>query len=109
MSTKKCEILEYLSESGKSPFQSWLDSLMDVKGRACIRQKINRLRLGYLSNIRALGDNVFEIRIFFGPGYRVYFGKSGKNTIILLYGGNKGSQKRDIERVKKYWETYQGR
>ena len=64
------------------------------------------MRLGYFSDSHSLGDNLFEIRIFFGPGYRVYFGKQEDNIIILLWGGTKDSQKRDIEKVKKYWKAY---
>lgn len=100
------EILEYLSESGSCPFQNWLENLKDIKGRAIIRKKINLLRLGYFSDSRSLGDNLFEIRIFFSPGYRVYFGKQGKKTIVLLWGGIKDSQKRDIEKAQKYWKIY---
>ena len=71
-------------------------------------KKINQLRLGYLSSVRSLGDDLFEIRVFFGPGYRVYFGRINKKTMILLWGGDKSSQKRDIEKAKKYWNSYKG-
>ena len=106
MSKEKWEVLEYLSESGSSPFQDWLKNLKDVKGRAIIRKKINILRLGYFSDFRSLGDGLFEIRIFFGPGYRVYFGQPEEKTVILLWGGKKASQKRDIEKAQKYWKIY---
>ena len=100
------KILEYLTYSGGCPFQDWLKNLKDVKGRAIIRKKINLLRLGYFSDSRSLGDHLFEIRIFFSPGYRVYFGKQKDKTIILLWGGVKDSQARDVEKAKKYWKTY---
>ena len=103
---KNWEVLEYVSESGNCPFQNWLENLKDVKGRAVIRKKINLLRLGYFSDFRSLGDNLFEMRIFFGPGYRVYFGKQRNKIIVLLCGGRKGSQKRDIEKAQKYWKKY---
>ena len=93
MNKKKWEVLEYISESGSCPFQDWLENLKDVKGRATIRKKINLLRLGYFSDSRSWGDSLFEMRIFFGPGYRVYFGKQSEKIIILLYGGKKDSQK----------------
>ena len=102
------EILEYLNREGKSTFQYWLIHLKDTRGRAVIRKKINQLRLGYVLNVRSLGDDLFEIRVFFGPGYRIYFGQVNKKTIILLLGGDKGSQKRDIEKAKKYWKLYKG-
>ena len=106
MNTKKWEVLEYIGESGSCPFQDWLENLKDVKGRAIIRKKINLLRLGYFSDSRSLGDGLFEIRIFFGPGYRVYFGKQEEKIVILLWGGKKDSQKRDIEKAQKYWKNY---
>ena len=83
MNTER-EILEYLSESGSCPFQNWLENLKDIKGRAIIRKKINLLRLAYFSDSRSLGDNLFEIRIFFSPGYRVYFGKQGKKQLFFF-------------------------
>ncbi len=104
---KERSILEYAHQSGKRPFQVWLNGLKDIKGRACIRKEINKLRLGLLSNTQPLRNGLFEIRIFFGPGYRVYFGKDDRNTIILLWGGDKGSQKRDIIKAEKYWNIYQ--
>ena len=106
MNREKWEILEYISESGSCPFQDWLENLKDVKGRAIIRKKINLLRLGYFSDSRSLGDGLFEIRIFFSPGYRVYFGKQKEKVVILLWGGKKDSQKRDIEKAQKYWKMY---
>jgi len=106
MNKDRWQILEYVSASGGCPFQDWLEHLKDIKGRAIIRKKINLLRLGYFSDYRSLGDGLFEIRIFFGPGYRVYFGKPDKKTVILLYGGKKDSQKRDIEKAQKFWKNY---
>ena len=108
MSIKRREILEYLNTAKESPFEKWLNGLKDIRGRAVIRRKINQLRLGYLLDIQSLGSGLFEVRIFFGPGYRVYFGEVNKRTILLLWGGNKGSQKRDIKKAKKYWEIYKG-
>lgn len=106
--SRKWEILEYLNPAGKSTFQYWLSHLKDVTGRAIIRKKINQLRLGYSLDTQSLGDDLFEVRIFFSPGYRIYFGQINKKTIILLWGGDKGSQKRDIEKAKQYWKLYKG-
>ncbi|MDE0119015.1 MAG: type II toxin-antitoxin system RelE/ParE family toxin [Bdellovibrionales bacterium] len=106
MNREKWEVFEYVSESGSCPFQEWLENLKDIKGRAIIRKKINLLRLGYFSDSRSLGDGLFEIRIFFGPGYRVYFGKQRKKIVILLWGGKKDSQKRDIKKAQRYWKVY---
>ena len=67
------------------------------------------MRLGYFSDFRSLGDSLFELRIFFGPGYRIYFGKQKKRIVILILGGKKGSQRRDIEKAQKYWKIYNKR
>ncbi len=69
------EIQEYLTSSGKSPYNEWLNKLRDIKTRAKIRQRVDRLRLGNFGDCKALGDGVYELRINFGPGYRVYYGK----------------------------------
>ena len=106
MPINKQEVLEYLNAAGESPFEKWLTGLKDIKGRAFIRKKINQLRLGYLLDIQSLGSGLFEVRIFFGPGYRIYFGERNKNTVVLLWGGNKGSQKRDIKKANQYWKIY---
>lgn len=102
------EVVNYLTALGNSPFEKWLKALKDRKGKGIIQKKIDHLLLGRLSDCRSLGEDLFEIRIPFGPGYRVYFGKDGESRIVLLYGGDKDSQKKDIERVKKYWKIYKG-
>jgi putative addiction module killer protein len=70
--------------------------------------RINRLRLGSFGDYKAVGDGVCELRIDYGPGYRVYFGRHGTEIVILLIGGDKRSQDRDIETAKEYWADYQG-
>ena len=64
------------------------------------------MRLGNLGNIRSLGDGVSELKVDFGPGYRVYFGEDGPRVVVLLIGGDKGSQQRDIAKAKDYWRDY---
>jgi len=88
------------------PFEDWLNGLKDVTGRALIRKRLNRVRLGNLGNIRSLGDGVAELKVDFGPGYRVYFGEDGPRIVVLLIGGAKGSQQRDITKAKDYWRDY---
>jgi putative addiction module killer protein len=83
-----------------------LTSLKDVKGRAIIRARLERVRLGNLGDCKDVGDGVSELRIAFGPGYRVYFGQDGLRVIVLLIGGDKASQKKDIERAKLLWLEY---
>jgi len=77
------EIQEYLTSSGKSPYNEWLNKLRDIKTRAKIRQRVDRLRLGNFGDCKALGDGVYELRINFGPGYRVYYGKK-ENILVIL-------------------------
>lgn len=97
----------YVDEkTGKEPFTEWLDSLKDGMTRSKILKRIERLYLGNYGDYKILGDGVYELRLFFGSGYRVYFGKSARTLIILLCGGNKSTQKRDIKKAKEYWRKY---
>lgn len=102
----KQTIVIYEADNGKSPFLEWLLSLKDVKGRAVIRARLNRIELGNFGDCKNLGAGVLELRIAFGPGYRVYFGREGSAVVILLCGGDKGSQSRDITRAKLLWKEY---
>ena len=101
------ELLNYVTEEGGCPFEEWLNSLRDVTGRASVRKRLNRVRVGNLGNTRSLGDGVWELKINLGPGYRVYFGEDGARLVVLLVGGDKGSQERDILKAKEYWKDYQ--
>jgi len=98
-------VREYLDDSGRSPFRDWLTSL-DQTIRARIQARILRFELGNLGDHKHVGGGVWEARLAFGPGYRVYFGKGGTELILLLLGGDKGSQRKDITRAKDYWATY---
>jgi putative addiction module killer protein len=96
----------YETKEGKCPFSNWLKSLNDIKARAKIRTKLNRLRLGNFGDSKSVGDGVYEIRINYGPGYRLYFGKVGLMVVLLLCGGNKSTQTEDIRQAKFYWNDY---
>ena len=98
------EIRYYLS-AGKSPFADWFADL-DPAARAKVTVAIVRLEQGNLSNVKSVGEGVLEYKIDFGPGYRVYFGRDGDTLVILLYGGTKKRQQRDIERAIAYWRDY---
>lgn len=92
--------------NGREPFEEWAKNLPQ-ETRAVIDAYIDRIALGGgKKNIRALKDGVFEIKINQGPGWRVYFGEDSKNILLLLIGGNKGSQNRDIKKAKEYWRIY---
>jgi putative addiction module killer protein len=96
---------EYLDETGKSPFRAWLETL-DKSTRARVQARILRFETGNLGDHKELGSGVWEARLAFGAGYRVYFGRRGRELILLLFGGDKGSQARDIRRAKDFWASY---
>ena len=106
---KERELREYLTETGHNPFREWLHSLRDLQARARIRVRLNRVRLGNLGDCKAVGEGVMELRLDFGPGYRVYFGQAGDVLVILLCGGDKRTQTRDIATAKQYWQSYKRR
>jgi putative addiction module killer protein len=99
-------IVIYEQKRGKSAFLDWLLHLKDVKARAVIRARINRLELGNFGDCKSVGAGVLELRVSFGPGYRVYFGRDGNTLLVLLCGGDKGSQTRDIQKAKLFWKEY---
>ncbi|BFM06243.1 type II toxin-antitoxin system RelE/ParE family toxin [Halioxenophilus aromaticivorans] len=82
-------------------FAGWIDQIKDSKAKARILVRIDRLRFGHFGDVKSEGDNVRELRIFYGPGYRVYFTQQGSEIVILLCGGDKSSQKRDIAKAKE--------
>lgn len=77
-------------------FAHWLDSLHDIQARARILVRIERLAAGLAGDVKAVGSGVSELRIQYGPGYRVYFRRAGRELIVLLAGGDKSTQTRDI-------------
>lgn len=81
-------------------FRNWEQALGDRKARALIAARLTRIAYGFLGDVKSLGDGISEIRIHHGPGYRIYFTRRGNEIIVLLCGGDKGSQKRDIAAAK---------
>jgi putative addiction module killer protein len=100
---------EYVTAAGKNLFRQWLHGLRDVRARAKIRVRINRIRLGNFGDAKSVGDGAFELRIPHGPGYRVYLARTGNTLVLLLCGGDKATQVRDIRSAKDYWLDYQRR
>ena len=100
------ELVEYETENGRCPFSEWLDGLKDIAARAIIRKRLNRIRIGNFGHTRSVGEGVFELKIDFGPGYRVYYGLDGDTLVVLLCGGDKGSQEIDIRKANEYWQDY---
>ncbi len=109
MNEAQIEILEYLTEDNRNPFRKWLEGLRDRQARAKVRVRLNRIRLGNFGDCKSVGGGVNELRIPYGPGYRVYFGRQGNTVVILLCGGDKKTQPKDIALAKTYWEAYRRR
>ncbi|MFZ2630766.1 MAG: type II toxin-antitoxin system RelE/ParE family toxin [Desulfosalsimonadaceae bacterium] len=109
MNDFKTELLEYLTEDGENPFHKWIISLKDRSARARIRVRLNHVRLGNFGDCKPVGKGVNELRVDYGPGYRVYYGKSETTVVILLCGGSKKSQSKDIRLAQAYWADFQRR
>jgi len=102
------QLVEYQTEEGRSPFADWFNELASPAA-AKVTTAMIRLERGNTSNVEGVGSGVFENKIDFGPGYRVYFGMDGKELIILVGGGSKQRQSRDIELAKARWADYKQR
>jgi putative addiction module killer protein len=99
-------VLSYKTISGTIPFDEWFNSLRESKTKSIIDLNIRKLCQGIYGNVRSIGDGIFELKIHFGPGYRIYYTQDGKNLILLLNGGDKGTQQRDILKAKEYAADY---
>ena len=104
----KLNVREYLEEDGTSPFADWFATL-DAIAATRITVVLARIGQGNLSSVKGVGEGVLEYRLDFGPGYRVYFGRDGDVLVILLAGGTKNRQQRDIEAAKDRWSAYKRR
>lgn len=102
------QVREYTDPHGRSPFQQWFEDL-DARAAAKVTVALARLQQGNVSNVKGVGGGVLELRIDYGPGYRVYFGKDGEHVVILLGGGTKQRQNRDIRTAQDLWTTYKAR
>ena len=109
MNKPQIRLLEYVTEDGKNIFRTWLRKLQDNTARARIRVRLNRIRLGNFGDCKSVGEGVSEIRIAYGPGYRVYFARIDFTVVILLCGGTKRKQSEDIKLAQKYWADYRRR
>jgi putative addiction module killer protein len=99
-------VIVFQAENGKEPFTDWLNKLRDAKGRRAVLQRVGRLEYGLYGDCQPVGEGVSELRIFVGPGYRVYFGEDDGHIIVLLCGGDKSTQSKDIKTAKAYWKEY---
>lgn len=102
------KIIIYSTDTGKEPYSDWEEGL-DKETQAIVKNRLNRVRLANFGNCKMLkdGDGIWELIFDYGPGYRIYFFKKGFTVVILLTGGEKKSQNRDIKKAKQYWLDYE--
>jgi len=103
------ELWIYRTVDGRLPLEEWLASLHDERALARILVRLDRVRLGNFGDCRSVGEGIQELRIDYGPGYRVYFWQLGSTIVLLLCGGDKDSQATDIDLAKNYWNEYRRR
>ena len=105
-----CEMIntinEYTDEQGRSPYAQWLNSLRDARAKAKVIMQVDKMELGLFGDVEPIGDGLSELRIHYGPGYRVYYGKDGHQLYLLLGGGDKSTQSSDIKKAKQSWKDY---
>lgn len=101
----KIIIKSYITEEGIEPFARWFNKLNAIAA-AKVSTALYRLELGNYSNVKSLSDGIYEYKIDFGPGYRIYFGQDGEELIILVGGGAKKQQDKDIKMAKNYWQEF---
>ena len=99
------EIRAFKDSQGREPFKDWLRGLDEVNSTR-IKDVLDRIEDGNLSNVTGLGGGLLECRLHFGPGYRIYFGREGQALVILLAGGVKASQQRDINKARAMWQDH---
>lgn len=103
------DVRQYQTVDGRTPIAEWLRRIGDVSTRSRIVARLDRLCVGLLGDWKSIGGGIYELRIDAGPGYRVYYARDGAAIILLLCGGDKSSQLRDIGRAHDYWKDYQAR
>ena len=103
------ELRRYQLEDDSSPVTDWLRELRDMRARGQIEVRLRRVSTGNFGDCKAVGEGVSELRVDVGSGYRVYYGKHGQTLVILLCGGDKGSQQTDITHAKTYWADWKRR
>lgn len=101
----KIIIESYITAEGIEPFARWFNKLNAIAA-AKVSTALYRLELGNYSNVKSLSDGIYEYKIDFGPGYRIYFGQDGEELIILVGGGSKKQQDKDIKMAKNYWQEF---
>ncbi|KQT61283.1 MULTISPECIES: type II toxin-antitoxin system RelE/ParE family toxin [unclassified Aureimonas] len=103
------DVRHYLTSSGRDFVAEWIADLRDLQAKAAIIRRLNRLEGGNFGDHKPLQDGVYELRIDAGPGYRVYYARSGKTVVLLLCGGTKRTQQKDISSACALWRDWQSR
>ncbi|KAB0633909.1 type II toxin-antitoxin system RelE/ParE family toxin [Burkholderia stagnalis] len=103
------ELLRHRCDDGREPFTEWLLAVRDKVAQARIRVRLRQVQMGHFGDCKPVGDGVIELRIHVGAGYRVYCGRHGKAVVLLLTGGDKGSQAADIGHAKAIWTEWKRR
>jgi putative addiction module killer protein len=106
METSSKKLINYETESGQVPFREWLLALRDKVTVARIRARLERVELGNFGDSKSVGNGISELRFTFGSGFRVYYAEDGDQIVILLIGGDKSTQEKDIQLACKYWADY---
>lgn len=109
MEVKPRHIRIYETENGKRPFEEWVKDLRDPPTVRRIQARLAGVSVGNLGDVKSVGEGVSELRLAFGAGYRIYFGAVGDELIVLLCGGDKSSQDKDIKKAKEFWSDYRSK
>ena len=107
--TGAIELRRYVTRQGRDVFGRWLSGLKDARTATKILARVDRLAVGNFGDCKSLGSGLFELRIDWGPGYRLYYAMIHRTCVLLLCGGDKGSQNSDIQRARDYLEDYRER
>jgi putative addiction module killer protein len=100
------ELVVYKAPNGKHPYLVWLERLNDTKAEAAILKRLDRVAMGLMGDCKALGEQLYELRIHVGPGYRVYLAQEPDHLVLLLLGGDKSTQAQDIQKAREYHRDY---
>jgi putative addiction module killer protein len=100
------EIELYVTDDGKIPFSEWLSGVKDSRLRNEVRNRLDRVLLGNFGDHKSLGDDVYELRIKYGAGYRIYYAETEGKIVVLLCAGDKSTQSNDVSLAKAYWLDY---
>jgi len=105
---KEIQVVYYKTDKGKEPYNQFLNTFKDKQIVGIIHKRIDRIRKGNLGDCKSIKgcEGLYELRFNIAGGLRIYFGKEKEILVIFLYGGNKSTQKRDIEKAKQYWKDY---